>query len=261
MVIAAGVLIVADRACPADLPSPLVYLADVAPAIRQDMRYATPRNFTRAIVPGYEAGECILTRAAAEALLRVQADLAKRSLGLKVYDCYRPERAVRAFVAWANGAGKVSVDSAYFPNVMRRSLIAEGYIAARSGHSTGTAIDLTLVALAPAAATPVAPAVADAPAENAAAAESHSGTCTAPASQREADDSLDMGTGYDCFDPKSHTAAAGLPQDQKSMRATLVAAMSAQGFTNYPREWWHFSYPHGNGAAFDVPVRPRKAAP
>ena len=167
---------------------------------------------------------------------------------------------MRAFVAWANG-GKVSADPAYFPNVARRSLVAEGYIAARSGHSTGAAVDLTLVALAPSVAAPVAPAVADAPAASAAASGSRSRACTAPASQREADDSLDMGTGYDCFDPKSHTSADELPQDQKSLRATLVAAMRAQGFQNYPREWWHFSYPHGNGAAFDVPVRARKAAP
>ena len=84
-----------------ELPEGLVYLADIAPDIRQDIRYATADNFTGAVVPGYGAGECLLARAAANALKAVQHDLARRNLSLLVYDCYRPTRAVTAFMQWA----------------------------------------------------------------------------------------------------------------------------------------------------------------
>ena len=82
------------------LPAGFVYLRDVAPSIAQDIRYATPNNFTAAPLPGYGAPECVLRREAAEALARVQADLERQHLSLKTYDCYRPERAVRAFWRW-----------------------------------------------------------------------------------------------------------------------------------------------------------------
>jgi D-alanyl-D-alanine dipeptidase len=209
------------------------------------MRYATARNFTGAPVPGYEGAECILTQAAAEALARAQAKLREQRLGLKVYDCYRPERAVRAFVKWVRNAGKG--EPSHYPNVARRDLISAGYIASRSGHSTGTAVDLTLVTLAPPAS------------EHQPATGEHHGSCLAPAREREADDSLDMGTGYDCFDPRSHTRAKGLSAEQKRLRAVLVDAMAAAGFVNYPKEWWHFSLRDGgDGASFDVPVTARR---
>ena len=84
------------------LPAGFVYLRDVAPAIAQEIRYATYDNFTGRPLPGYAAGECVLAREAAQALARVEADLAKQSLGLKVYDCYRPTRAVRGMWNWAH---------------------------------------------------------------------------------------------------------------------------------------------------------------
>src|SRR5215475_8879023 len=83
------------------LPQGFVYLRDVAPSILQDMRYAGPENFTGKPVPGYDAPECILKRSAAEALTRAQENAQQRGFSLKVYDCYRPARAVRAFLAWA----------------------------------------------------------------------------------------------------------------------------------------------------------------
>lgn len=230
-----------------DLPSPLVYLTEIDPSIRQEIRYATPRNFTGAPVPGYEAGECILTRPAAEALSRVQDHLHDQGFVLKVYDCYRPEQSVRAFVKWVHGAH--GGDPSYYPSVARRSLIAEGYIASRSGHSTGNAIDLTLVPLAASDAAPEA-----VPHQRA------SGSCTAPAGERAPDTSTDMGTGYDCFDPRSHTRAKGLTTEQMRLRTLLLDAMAAEGFTNYPKEWWHFTYGSGNGPRFDVPVKPRAGA-
>jgi D-alanyl-D-alanine dipeptidase len=124
-----------------ELPDGFVYLADIAPHVRQDMRYAGTGNFTRTVVPGYKAPECILAEPAAQALSAVGDALAAQGLGLKVLDCYRPEKAVRHFVDWVkNGSG---VDPDYYPRVDRKTL-DKGYIARRSGHSNGYSLDLTL---------------------------------------------------------------------------------------------------------------------
>ena len=133
------------------LPPGFVYLRDVDLSIVQDMRYATADNFTGRPLPGYGAAECVLRREAAEALRRVQADLARENLGLKVYDCYRPTRAVRAMEAWAHDGNDSEATRRFYPALHKRNLFALGYIAAQSKHSTGTTVDLTLVRL-PAAA-------------------------------------------------------------------------------------------------------------
>ena len=124
-----------------------VYLRDVDSSITQDIRYATHDNFTGHPLPGYGAPECVLRREAAEALKQVQADLARQNLGLKVYDCYRPIRASRAMTAWAHDGNDDAATRRFYPALHKRSLFALGFIAARSRHSTGTAIDLTLVRL------------------------------------------------------------------------------------------------------------------
>lgn len=181
----------------ASLPDGMVYLADVAPHIRQDMRYAGMRNFTRAAVPGYQAAECILAEPAARALSVAADELAARGYGLKVLDCYRPAKAVRHFVAWAQrGRG---FDPDYYPRVSRGHLIAEGYIAQKSGHSTGYAVDLTLT-------------------------------------DAEGVD-LDMGTSFDFFDPLAHTASRGIEKAATQRRRLLLAAMKRAGFANYRRDW------------------------
>jgi D-alanyl-D-alanine dipeptidase len=227
------------------LPPGFVYLRDVAPTIAQDMRYASYDNFTGRPLPGYDAPECVLRRDVAEALAKVQADLARRSLGLKVYDCYRPARAVAAFARWSQTPDPAPPTKRFFPALEKRTLFAYGYIAERSAHSTGNAVDLTLIKLP---ATPEPRYDARAP----------YGPCTAPAGQRAPDTSLDMGTGFDCFDDKSHTANAAIGVDAKRRRGLLVAAMRARGFHNYFREWWHFSY-GTRGPVYDVPIGPRKA--
>ena len=148
---APGLLLALFLAVPAGaaerLPEGFVYLREVAPGIVQDMRYAGFDNFTGRPLPGYAAPECVLRRAVAQALARVQADLARENLGLKVYDCYRPARAVAAFVRWAQSADD-GASKRFYPALEKRSLFAQGYIAAHSGHSTGMAVDLTLVKLA-----------------------------------------------------------------------------------------------------------------
>jgi zinc D-Ala-D-Ala dipeptidase len=222
------------------LPPGFVYLRDVAPGIAQDMRYAGANNFTGAKVPGYDAPECVLRREAAEALTRVEADLAKQQLGLKVYDCYRPTRAVAAFARWAKSADD-GATKRFHPKLDKLRLFSLGYIASHSAHSTGIAVDLTLVPL------PTPPAAAfDAAASY--------GPCTGPAAARAPDTSLDMGTGFDCFDGKSHTASAGLTTEQARLRALLIAAMRQRGFRNYFREWWHFSFGARPALAYDFPI-------
>jgi zinc D-Ala-D-Ala dipeptidase len=118
-----------------------VRLADIAPTIAQDMRYAGPDNFTGAPVPGYRAPQCWLRAEAASALAEAQADAAARGFGLIVYDCYRPKRAVAAFVAWSQNPDQ-RTKAAFYPSLEKRTLFAFGYIAAQSSHSTGLAVDL-----------------------------------------------------------------------------------------------------------------------
>jgi zinc D-Ala-D-Ala dipeptidase len=225
------------------LPGGLVYLRDIDPTIEQDIRYAGRDNFTGRALPGYDAAECILTRPAAAALKQVQADLAAVRLALKVYDCYRPARATRAMVQWAYDGR--SENARFHPRLQKRSLLS-GYIASHSRHATGTAIDLTLVEVAH-------PAIAtfDPRAEY--------GACTGPADKRSPDASLDMGTGYDCFDMMSHTNSAGVDGQARQRRRTLVSAMNRRGFRNYHREWWHFTF-SGAGAAvpYDFAIAPRR---
>ena len=231
------------------LPGGLVYLRDVDPSIVQDIRYAGSNNFTGRPLPGYDAPECILRRDAAAALARVQVDLAATGLGLKVFDCYRPTRAVRAMAQWADDGRDASATKRFFPRLPKNRLFALGYIAAHSQHSTGTAIDLTLIERTR----------GDTPAFDPTAAY---GPCTAPVAKRAPDSSIDMGTGYDCLDVLSHTANPAIDAEQRRWRNLLVAAMAKRGFTNYRREWWHFGYGSPTSAApYDVPIRPRAAKP
>jgi D-alanyl-D-alanine dipeptidase len=229
------------------LPPGFVYLRDVDPTIAQDIRYASVNNFVGRPLPGYGAAECLLRREAALALKKVQADLAATGVGLKVYDCYRPARAVRAMAQWANDGRGAGTSKRFFPRLEKAKLFALGYIAMRSAHSSGTAIDLTLVPL------PTPPAATFDPSAS-------YGSCAGPAAQRAPDDSLDMGTGYDCLDPASHTANGAIGEEQRRNRNKLVAAMRKHGFKNYFREWWHFSYGAPAGY-YDVPIGPRPEKP
>lgn len=221
------------------LPAGFVYLRDVDPSIVQDMRYAGSDNFTGHPLPGYGAPECVLRRDVALALAKVQADLARENLGLKVYDCYRPTRAVRAFARWAQDSDS-GATKRFYPALEKRTLFAYGYIAAQSAHSTGNAVDLTLIKRPTAPAPPFDAHVAY-------------GACTAAADKREPDDALDMGTGFDCFDDRSQTSSGAISGEQKRRRGMLVAAMRARGFHNYFREWWHFSF-GTRGQAYDFPI-------
>lgn len=221
----------------ARLPEGFVYLRDIDPTIGQDMKYAGSDNFTGRPLPGYDAGECVLRRPAAEALRRVQQDLLPRGLSLEVYDCYRPARAVRAMMTWVNAPG-ADTTRRFHPRIERSQLVLQGYIASKSGHSRGVAIDLTLVR-------------SPGPAVH----EPDKGPCTEPA--RGGGDDPDMGTSFDCFDVKSHTANPSITAEQRRWRTALERAMAKHGFKNYAREWWHFTHGSPPAEPADFPIRPR----
>jgi len=226
------------------LPPGFVYLRDVDSSIVQDMRYATVDNFTGRPLPGYGAAECVLRREAAEALKRVQAELARENLGLKVYDCYRPTRAVRAMEAWAHDGSDSEATRRFYPALHKRNLFALGYIAAQSKHSTGTTVDLTLIRL-PAASVPRFDPAA------------RYGPCTGLASKRAPDNSIDMGTGFDCFDVKSYGANRSIEPEQRRWRGALNAAIHRHGFANDFSEWWYYSFTAAEPRSYDFAIVPK----
>jgi D-alanyl-D-alanine dipeptidase len=244
---AVAILAIGPAYAESQMPASFAYLRDIDPSIKQDIRYASSDNFMGQPMVGYDAAECILRRDVALALQRVQADLAAWGFALKVYDCYRPTRAVRAMANWAHDGAPVGANKRFFPRAQKANLFTLGYIASVSLHSTGTAIDLTLIEAGNAPPPPFDPAA-------------HYAPCTAPASEREPDDSIDMGTGYDCLDVNSYTASAAISAEQRQRRRTLVAAMAKRGFRNYAREWWHFSFSGTTPPApHDFPIAPRGA--
>jgi D-alanyl-D-alanine dipeptidase len=241
LALAGGLTLLAGAAAAKDLPSGFVRLRDVDPTIAQDMRYATSNNFTGHPLPGYAAPACILRRAAAQALKRVQDDLAKKKLSLKVYDCYRPTRAVATMARWAADPRSVPDTHRFYPAVKKERLFALGYIAAHSAHSRGVAVDLTLV-----------PKGSQTPPFDP---QALYGSCAGPAAARAPDNSLDMGTGFDCFDVQSYTRSPVTPAERKN-RDLLLQAMARHGFVNYKREWWHFSFPAADPRReYDFPMR------
>jgi D-alanyl-D-alanine dipeptidase len=169
-----------------------------------------------------------------------------QSLSLKVYDCYRPQRAVQAFARWVNDEKESDTTKRFYPRLDKSQLFAERYISSASGHSRGIAVDVTLVRL-PKTATPAFDARAG------------YGPCIGPAKDRAPDDSIDMGTGFDCFDVQSYTSNRDILPDQQSWRRVLVAAMQRHQFKNYEREWWHFTFTMPGAAELrlnDFSIRP-----
>jgi zinc D-Ala-D-Ala dipeptidase len=229
-----------------EMPNGFLYLRDADPTILHDMRYASANNFVGKTLPGYEAPECVLVKQAAEALKAVQAELREKHLTLKVYDCYRPARAVKAFVDWAKLPADPQAASSYYPALEKRALFPD-YIATVSSHSRGATVDLTIVPL-------------DAPAEPTTSAAGGSAPCTAALPERAPDSSIDMGTSFDCFDVKAHTHVSGLAPEQRQNRQMLVDVMGRHGFKNYEKEWWHFTLEHEPypDTIFDFPIEPRK---
>jgi D-alanyl-D-alanine dipeptidase len=223
------------------LPAGFVRLREVAPSIRQDIRYATPFNFTGRRVPGYDTAECILLRPAAEALARAQERLLAQGYSVKVYDCYRPERAVRSFIAWAQSPEPDYMARIFSPQIPKAEQFARGYLAKRSRHSLGIAVDVGLVrADEPARPTPTA-----------------AGPCDGPFAARARESSLDFGTAYDCSSPLSATASPRVNAEARANRNRLKRALAAAGFRNYSQEWWHYDFTAAPAPvrSYDFPVR------
>ena len=143
------VLVAAARAEPAPQPLPdgFVYCEALIPDLSTELRYATTHNFVGERIDGYHNPRCIISRQAALALKAVQEELRPSGLGLKVYDAYRPQRAVDHFVRWAGNPDDTRMKAEFYPRVAKQELFKEDYIAARSGHSRGSTVDLTLVSL------------------------------------------------------------------------------------------------------------------
>ncbi|MFV2100940.1 M15 family metallopeptidase [Micromonospora sp. LOL_024] len=241
------------RATPEPPPSPrpspappqpgLVVLSEMDQRILSDIRYATAHNFTGRPVDGYPEALCLLTTPAAEALRGVQDAALAAGHSLKVYDCYRPTRATDDFVRWAGEPGQDAMKTEFYPSVAKSELFDLGYLGAPSAHSRGSTVDVTLVDVpAPEQPryVPGQPLVA----------------CTAGRAQRFADNSVDMGTGFDCFDPSAHVGSARIDATARENRRLLRQLMTDGGFVGYDREWWHFRYRDEPwpDTYFDLPV-------
>lgn len=201
----------------------LVDIRSLVPDIAEDIKYAGSDNFVGRPVHGYLAPKCFLLRPVAEALARVEHELRAQHYRLKLWDCYRPTRAVADFVHWAHDLSDLRTKPQHYPNLDKSQLLGD-YIAPVSGHSRGATVDLTM--------------------ERCAADGTH---CTP----------LDMGTDFDWFGVRAHTDAPGTGAAQLANRHRLRAAMEREGFQNYTLEWWHYTLtpeptPH---TMYDVPVQ------
>ncbi len=210
------------------MPAGFVDLHHVVPSIVLDIRYYTAHNFVGERVDGYDAPKCIITKKAADALAGVQKELMDFGLPLKVYDCYRPQRAVSHFVRWAKDVGDTRTKKEFYPTVDKQNLFRDGYIAERSGHSRGSTVDLTIVPM------PV-------PTQERYEPGQPLRECYLPAEKRFKDNSIDMGTGFNCFHELSHTANREIGDAQRMNRLLLKTLMEKHGFVNYDREWWHYT--------------------
>ena len=195
----------------------LVNITDIIPSIPLDIRYFTAYNFIGRPIDGYQAPKCLLTPQAAQALQKVQAEAITQGYSLKIYDCYRPQQAVDLFLLWAKDLNDTKMQTLFYPHVPKPNLFSQGYIAEKSGHSRGSTLDLTLI---PLNAPTLPPCQLDQPCQ---------------------DNSIDMGSPFDFFDPISHTLSPKVSPTQHQNRLRLKTLMEKQGFTNLPEEWWHYT--------------------
>jgi D-alanyl-D-alanine dipeptidase len=201
-------------------PDTFVDAASIAPGLLVEARYATAHNFVGVPIDGYDKPICYLTKPAAAALALVVKDLEARGLTLKVYDCYRPARAVAHFVRWARNLRDEKMKAEFYPHVDKSTLFRDGYIASQSGHSRGSTTDLTLA-------------------------------------RRDSGAALDMGTPFDFFSTRSWPSDRHVSAAAQANRALLAQAMERRGFRPYDKEWGHFTLRHEPypQTYFDFPVR------
>ena len=188
----------------AQLPNGFIYAEDVIPDLEVELRYFTSNNFVGQPIEGYHSNKLILTLESAQALKLVHEALQEQNLCLKVYDGYRPQSAVNHFIKWARDLNDTINKHTFYPDVKKRNLFKEEYIASKSGHSRGSTLDLTII----------------------------DGNTGIP---------LDMGSAYDFFGQESWVDYTNITEKQKANRQLLQRFMLKFGFRNYPKEWWHFT--------------------
>jgi D-alanyl-D-alanine dipeptidase len=203
-----------------DVPDNFIYLTEVIPHLEFDLRYYSEENFIGQPIPGYQSNVLIVTLQAALAMKKVQQDLSYSNFALKIFDAYRPQRAVDFFIRWASDPNDKRFKDIYYPNLGKVELIPRGFIAEKSSHSRGSTVDLTIISL-------------------------------------EDGRELDMGTPFDLFDQKSRASDTTVTVQQRANRQLLRSVMSQHGFMGLEQEWWHFTlrdepYPD---TYFDFPVK------
>jgi len=200
--------------------SGFIQIGDVLPDVIQEIRYYTSFNFIGERIDGYEAPVAMITREAANALAAASREAIRRGYRLKIFDAYRPQMAVNHFVRWAKDPKDIRMKPFFYPQIEKSRIIPEGYIAEKSGHSRGSAIDLMLLDMA-------------------------------------AGQELDMGGPFDYFGALSHPDFSGVSNTQRQNRQLLREIMTGNGFRPLAEEWWHFTlaeepYPE---TYFTFPVR------
>ncbi len=188
-------------------PKGFVYLHQLMPGILYELRYYGNHNFTGRPLPGYHRPVAILSLEAAKALRNAQITLERQGYQLKVFDAYRPQKAVNAFIKWAKATGDTLGKKEFYPQVDKRYLFQLGYIASKSGHSRGSTADLTII-------------------------DAKTGV------------EMDMGGYFDFFGDVSHQEYEKISPQQKQNRLILKSAMENAGFRAYSEEWWHFPLRH-----------------
>ncbi len=182
-----------------------VSLAEAAPDVILEIRYYSTYNFVGERVDGYEEPCALMTKEAAEALNNAAAEAEEQGYRLKVYDAYRPQMAVDHFVRWAEDVDDTAMKAYFYPELDKSVLFDQGYIDAKSGHSRGSTIDLTLFDM-------------------------------------DTGKEVDMGGTFDYFGELSHPDYVGdLTQEQIDNRNTLRDIMVDNGFKPLDTEWWHFT--------------------
>ena len=181
-----------------------VSIGETVPEVLLDIRYYSTFNFIGERIDGYEEPVALITREAAQALKAVSDEAAAQGFRLRVFDAYRPQMAVDHFVRWAKDPADIRMKRYFYPELDKKDVIPQGYIAERSGHSRGSTVDLTLFDMA---------------------------------TQQD----VDMGGTFDFFGEKSHSDYSGISTMQYQNRMFLQKMMVRHGFRPLEEEWWHFT--------------------
>ena len=228
------------------LPKGFVYLSDIDPTIRVSLRYNSNENFIGKPIDGYKKSVVIVTKQAALALKKVQAEVKQDGYSLVIYDAYRPQEAVNNFISWSKEILDQVKKTYYYPRIDKKNVFELGYVAAKSGHSRGSTIDLTLI-------------------------KKENSLQEVRASKRTLldgftimfldDNTIDMGSSFDLLDSASHPENNILIEEKyKKPRSYLKKIMEKHGFKQSSKEWWHFTlinepYPADQDSSyFNFPV-------